>query len=87
MKPEKPNTKCADCDFDGWGPMLHDEVWLKINGQKPGMLCMACMEKRLKRLINVADLRICAMNMPLIYVLITRCNDMSLHLKLAAEEA
>lgn len=46
---------CDDCGGWGWGPMLHDELWLSI-AKRTDLLCMGCMEKRLGRQIELADL-------------------------------
>jgi hypothetical protein len=35
--------------------MLHDKLWLKINGQGEGDLCDKCIEKKLGRDITAED--------------------------------
>lgn len=43
---------CLDCSMDtGYGHyyMVHDDVWLKANPARSGMLCLCCLVTRLGR--------------------------------------
>jgi hypothetical protein len=42
---------CTNCNYEYY--MVHDEVWDKVATQ--GMLCIGCLESRLKRLLNKND--------------------------------
>jgi hypothetical protein len=50
---------CLDCHDDVLGAgeyyLLRDEVWLKANPQRQGMLCIGCVEKRLGRRLTPED--------------------------------
>ncbi len=50
---------CLDCQRDtrrlGEYYMVLDHVWEKANPKKKGMLCVACLEKRLRRKLVAAD--------------------------------
>jgi hypothetical protein len=60
--------ECDMCDDPGWGPMLKDEVWIKIQAKErklsigDGFLCEPCMVKRLGRPLVAADLAPVPMN-------------------------
>jgi len=47
--------KCHDCKKDAPLLMLDDNVWQHTR-LKHGVLCVACIEKRLERQIEVCDL-------------------------------
>ena len=50
---------CMDCSTDTYESeefyMLHRGLWKSINPQVDGMLCLACVERRLKRGLRRAD--------------------------------
>ena len=51
--------RCVDCDFDTQGSeyyMVDDELWA-ASGMAPhgGMLCLACLERRIGRLLVIGD--------------------------------
>ncbi|WP_234795582.1 hypothetical protein [Mycobacteroides saopaulense] len=55
---------CMDCgvdtdNIDGQGHdeyyMIHDDLWLSINLDRSGYLCIACVEERLGRHLTPAD--------------------------------
>ncbi len=55
---------CMDCgidtdNVDGRGHdeyyMIRDELWLKINPDRAGHLCIACVERRLGRRLTPVD--------------------------------
>lgn len=50
---------CLDCGIDTLAfdelYQIHDELWLKINPQKHGMLCVGCCETRLGRQLQAGD--------------------------------
>jgi len=50
---------CLDCKVDtgkiGEHYMLTDTVWYSIHTSNVGMLCVECIEKRLKRRLNKFD--------------------------------
>jgi len=50
---------CLDCQVDT-GKIyehyfIHLETWLSVVGSKEGMLCVECLEKRLKRTLTKED--------------------------------
>jgi hypothetical protein len=51
--------KCLDCKVDtgkiGEHYMLKDKVWLSVVSSKKGMLCISCLEVRLKRRLTYKD--------------------------------
>jgi hypothetical protein len=50
---------CVDCgactNCNGEYYMVHDEVWLEANPKGRGMLCIGCLELRLRRLLTKDD--------------------------------
>jgi len=50
---------CLDCKIDTGKVnefyMLKDEIWFSIHNSKEGMLCIDCLEKRLKRKLVKTD--------------------------------
>ena len=49
-----PQFKCWDCLGDGYGPMVHRDVW-KQYGNGDGVLCKECLEKRMGRPLTPDD--------------------------------
>ncbi len=51
MKIPKSNFKCMDCKVDtakiNEYYMVRDDLWLKANPKRKGMLCIGCLENRL----------------------------------------
>jgi hypothetical protein len=49
--------KCIDCQKDTWNEyyMLYSHVWKKANPEIKGKLCIACVEKRLRRNLTSKD--------------------------------
>lgn len=48
---------CIDCRQDTYNEyyMVKDRVWLKAHPKRRGMLCIGCLEKRLKRNLYYKD--------------------------------
>jgi len=42
--------------------MLKDEVWKQVHNSQEGMLCIGCLEIRLKRQLNSQDFLDCILN-------------------------
>lgn len=64
--------RCLDCgvdtdNVDGSGRdeyfMIHDELWLSINPERVGHLCIACTEARLGRFLMPTDFKAARVNM------------------------
>jgi hypothetical protein len=53
------SVNCLGCGVDtaeiGEYYMVRDEVWLRVNPGRAGMLCIGCVEKRLGRPLNPLD--------------------------------
>jgi hypothetical protein len=51
------NFLCIDCKKDTWNEyyMLYSRVWKRANPSAKGMLCIRCVEKRLKRKLTPKD--------------------------------
>jgi hypothetical protein len=60
--------KCADCEWAGDSPMLMDEVWESI-AKTQELLCTGCVESRLGRELEIADLKVCPMNSSTLYMM------------------
>lgn len=49
--------RCAECGDSNLSVMLHDDLWNSIsNGE---LLCLLCIEHRLKREVTLLDLKEC----------------------------
>jgi hypothetical protein len=63
---DHPRFFCLDCDADTYVNqqyyMLKDELWKKINPSIDGMLCLPCVEKRLRRSLTRKDFKRGAIN-------------------------
>lgn len=51
---------CIDCGKNTFRSnidyyMIHDHIWISIFGNDKGMLCIKCLEGRLKRLLTISD--------------------------------
>jgi hypothetical protein len=44
---------CTNCNGEYY--MVHDEVWIEANPKGRGMLCIGCLEMRLRRLLTKDD--------------------------------
>ncbi|AMM44021.1 hypothetical protein FDG95_gp521 [Pectobacterium phage vB_PcaM_CBB] len=59
------NTFCDECNSYSVFMIVHDELWNIISdGNLDIFLCPKCMENRLGRKIEIADLKICNVNYP-----------------------
>ena len=60
--------KCLDCKIDtgkiGEHYYVHLSTWLSATNSIKGMLCIACLEKRLGRLLVHSDFTECYLNDP-----------------------
>lgn len=59
---------CLDCQVDT-GKIhehyfIHTEIWLSVVGSKKGMLCVGCLENRLKRRLTHLDFPAITVNNP-----------------------
>lgn len=60
--PPNENDFCVDCSIDtvliGEYYMVHDHVWFESGMTKTsGMLCISCLEKRLRRKLTSEDFK------------------------------
>jgi hypothetical protein len=55
---------CLDCKADTITEyyMVKDIIWLKANPKRKGMLCINCLEKRLKHRLTSEDFTGCPLN-------------------------
>lgn len=44
---------CTNCAYEYY--MVHDSVWHEANPKDKGMLCIGCLESRLKRILKSED--------------------------------
>lgn len=49
-----PRYKCRDCLGNGFGPMVHRDIW-SAYGCGDGLLCQGCLEKRMGRPLADSD--------------------------------
>lgn len=75
------NDFCVDCSVDtvliGEYYMVHDHVWFESGMTKTsGMLCISCLEKRIKRQLNSDDFK----NLPINNISIVRSSKLLLRL-------
>jgi hypothetical protein len=60
--------ECLDCGVNtskiSEYYVVHDEVWLKANPDRAGMLCIGCLETRLGRKLTPRDFDDAPINMP-----------------------
>ena len=58
--------KCLDCSVDtgkiGEHYFINTETWLSVVGSIKGMLCIGCLETRLKRKLTKKDFTKCFLN-------------------------
>lgn len=59
---------CLDCKVDTGKIKEHyfikTDLWLSVVGSKKGMLCIGCLQNRLKRPLVKADFTSCYINSP-----------------------
>jgi hypothetical protein len=59
---------CLDCKVDTGKIKEHyfirTDLWLSVVGSKKGMLCIGCLQKRVKRPLVKADFTDCYINSP-----------------------
>lgn len=46
--------------------MVQDELWLAVNTSKKGLLCFACLERKLGRQLVMDDFKLALVNLPVI---------------------
>ena len=64
----KPDSLCLDCDRYGLGYMLKDEIWSHAMGENEvRYLCLWCVEKRLRRPVQLDDINDAPVNAPIHY--------------------
>jgi hypothetical protein len=67
MKRILKRDDCLDCGVDTIDSaefyMIRDETWLAANPKRDGMLCVACLEKRLGRELVTDDFTWCPANL------------------------
>lgn len=55
--PVSGRANCADCGGDSEAYMLRDDVWFgPVRGRSDTVLCIPCVEGRLRRPLKAADL-------------------------------
>jgi hypothetical protein len=61
--------RCLDCAVDTSGRtgiaeyyVVTDEIWMAANPDRAGMLCIGCLEKRIRRRLTPADFIDCPLN-------------------------
>jgi hypothetical protein len=56
---DHPSFFCADCDVATYVNqqyfMLHDELWARVAPKSGAMLCLSCVEVRLRRPLDERD--------------------------------
>lgn len=57
---------CADCGVYTVGEyyMVRDDIWERVWGDRPGLLCIGCLESRLGRTLASDDFTDCRVNDP-----------------------
>ena len=65
--------KCDDCGGEPDAPMLRNDIWLSVAASSD-LLCIECVETRLKRRLMATDLKEC-LQARLIIKMAERLND------------
>lgn len=59
MAKRRKKFLCLDCQVDtgaiGEHYFIHTDTWFQAHASKEGMLCIGCLEKRLKRRLTARD--------------------------------
>jgi len=57
--PDCRSFECLDCGVNTLHTdeyyMIHDELWLRVNPKRKGMMCIGCVEARLERELTPED--------------------------------
>lgn len=70
---------CLDCHIDTGKAHEHyfvrTDLWLRAVGSKSGMLCVACLERRIGRQLDARDFTTAHINNPKLYPMSDRLRD------------